>query len=129
MARSTAIGAWWRTGGLQEVGSFERQVLYLGEINGTQREAWRRTIEVFEDGFPKTMTLFPEDCPYEIDDNQVVKVRLKDIELRRSRQWGACRLACTLYEQLGLDTCWAERLPPSRKGTRWGLIAQALCCY
>ena len=107
----------------------QRQVLYLGEINGTQREAWRRTIEVFEDGSPKTMTLFPEDCPYEIDDNQVVKVRLKDIELRRSRQWGACWLACTLYEQLGLDTFWAERLPPSRKGTRWDLIAQALCCY
>jgi len=28
----------------------QRQVLYLGEINGSQREAWRKTIEVFEDG-------------------------------------------------------------------------------
>ena len=64
----------------------QRQVLYLGEINDTQREAWRRTIEVFEDGSPKTMALFPEDRSYEIDDNQVVKVRLKDIELRRPRQ-------------------------------------------
>lgn len=107
----------------------QRQVLYLGEINDSQREAWRRTIEVFEDGSPKTMALFPEDRSCEIDDNQAVKVRLKDIELRRPRQWGACWLACTLYEQLGLDTFWAERLPPSRKGTRWDLIAQALCCY
>jgi hypothetical protein len=34
-----------------------------------------------------------------------------------------------LYKQLGLDAFWAERLPPSRKGTRWDLVAQALCCY
>ena len=43
----------------------QRQVLYLGEINDSQREAWRRTIEVFEDGSPsaRTMALFPEDRP------------------------------------------------------------------
>jgi transposase len=109
----------------------QRQVLYLGEINGSQREAWRRTIEVFEDGSlsAKTMALFPEDRPIEIEDEQVVQIRLKDVELRRPRQWGACWLAVTLYEQLGLNEFWAEKLPPSRKGTRWDLITQALCCY
>ncbi len=109
----------------------QRQVLYLGEINGSQREAWRKTIEVFEDGgtTAHTMALFPEDRPVEIDDEQVVQIRLKEVELRRPRQWGACWLACTLYEQLGLDKFFAERLPPSRKGTRWDLIVQALCCY
>ena len=50
------------------------------------------------------MALFPEDRPVEIDDEQVVKIRLKDVELRRPRQWGACWLACTLYEQLGFDS-------------------------
>ena len=33
------------------------------------------------------------------------------MELHRPRQWGACWLACQLYEQLGLDRFWAERLP------------------
>jgi len=109
----------------------QRQVLYLGEINDSQREAWRRTIEVLEDGrsSARTMALFPEDRPVEIDDDEVVQIRLKDVELRRPRQWGACWLACTLYEQLGLDAFWAKRLPPSRKGTHWDLIAQALSCY
>ena len=109
----------------------QRQVLYLGEINGSQREAWRKTIEVFEDGAAtaQTMALFPEDRPVEIDDTSVVRIRLKEVELRRPRQWGACWLACTLYEQLGLDKFWAEQLAPSRKGTRWDLIVQALCCY
>jgi len=77
----------------------------------------------------RTMALFPEDHPPEINDEQVVQVRLKDVELCRPRQWGACWLACRLYEQLSLDEFWAEKLPPSRKGTRWDLIVQALCCY
>ena len=38
-------------------------------------------------------------------------------------------LACHLYEQLQLDTFFAERLPPSRKGTRWDLVLQTLCTY
>jgi transposase len=109
----------------------QRQVLYLGEINGSQREAWRKTIEVFEDGATsaQTMALFPEDRPVEVDDEHVVQIRLKEVELRRPRQWGACWLACHLYQQLGLDEFWAERLAPSRKGTRWDLIIQALSCY
>ena len=109
----------------------QRHVLYLGEINDSQAQAWRKTIEVFEDGSPsaKTMALFPEDRTCGIDDKQVVQIRLKDVELRRPRQWGACWLACRLYEQLGLVEFWTEKLPPSRKGTRWDLIAQALCCY
>jgi len=109
----------------------QRQVLYLGEINGSQREAWRKTIEVFEDGATaaRTMALFPEDRAVDLDDEQVVRIRLQEVELRRPRQWGACWLACTLYEELGLNRFWAERLAPSRKGTRWDLILQALSCY
>lgn len=109
----------------------QRQVLYLGEINDSQREAWRKTIEVFEDGATsaQTVALFPEDRPVAIDDAQVVQIRLKEVELRRPRQWGACWLACHLYQQLGLDDFWAQRLVPSRKGTRWDLIFQALSCY
>ncbi len=109
----------------------QRQVLYLGEINDSQRESWLRTIEVIEDGhpLPKTMALFPDDRTIEVDSDDVVKIRLNDLELCRPRQFGACWLAVTLYEQLGLDQFWAKRLPPSRKGTRWDLIAEALCCY
>ena len=29
----------------------QRQVLYLGEINSSQAEAWRQAIEVFDGGF------------------------------------------------------------------------------
>ena len=109
----------------------QRQVLYLGEINSSQLGAWRKTIEVFEEGAvgARTVALFPEDrCP-EIADEQVVQIRLREVRLRHPRQWGACWLACQLYSELGLDEFWAQRLPPSRKGTRWDLIVQALSCY
>ena len=41
----------------------QRHVLYLGEINDTQELAWRRSIEVIEEGAarPQMLSLFPED--------------------------------------------------------------------
>lgn len=41
----------------------QRHVLYLGEISGSQQQAWQKSIEVFEDGQarPKTMALLPEE--------------------------------------------------------------------
>jgi len=109
----------------------QRQVLYLGEINSSQLGAWRKTIEVWEEGgaAPQRIALFPSDRPVEIGAEAVVQIRLAEVELRRPRQWGACWLACQVYAELGLDEFWAERLPPSRKGTRWDWIVQALCCY
>jgi transposase len=109
----------------------QRQVLYLGEINDSQQEVWRKSIEVFEEGrsAPRTVALFAEDQRAPVDDKQVIQVQLKDLAVRNARQWGGCWLACELYEQLKLDQFWAERLPPSRKGTRWDLILQTLCIY
>jgi hypothetical protein len=51
------------------------------------------------------------------------------MELHRPRQWGACWLAATLYEQLGHDQFWADRLPASREGTRWDHVLQTLVSY
>ena len=109
----------------------QRHVLYLGEINTNQQAAWRRTIELFEDGElqPKTVALFPEDRAVALSDREIVRIRLKDLQLKRPRQWGACWLATVLYEKLELDRFWAEKLPPNRKGTRWDLVLQTLTTY
>src|SRR5579863_1564875 len=86
----------------------QRHVLYLGEINSSQQAAWRRTIEVFESGSrgPRTVALFPEERSPAIDDEEIVRIRLHELELRRPRQWGACWLASVLYQQLELDAFW-----------------------
>ena len=109
----------------------QRHVLYLGEINSSQQEAWRKTIEIFEDGQvkPKTVALFPENRVPAITGDEIVQIRLKDLEVKRPRQWGACWLACELYQKLELDQFWAEKLPASRKGTRWDLILQTSVIY
>jgi transposase len=110
----------------------QRQVLYLGEINDTQQESWCRTIEVFDDKRERTLplALFPADRQLpNFAAGFGVQVRLKEMELHRPRQWGACWLACDLYEQLGLDEFWGECLPDSREGTCWGHILQTLVCY
>jgi transposase len=109
----------------------QRHVLYLGEINSSQREAWRKSIEIFEEGSPRprTASLFPEQDAPEISDESIIRIKLKELSLQRPRQWGACWLACELYEQLGLERFWAERLPINRKGTRWDQILQTVVTY
>jgi hypothetical protein len=110
----------------------QRQVLYLGEINDTQQLAWRRSIEVFEDGAsqPRTLSLFPEDrCEGLLPDTSIVQLKLSQVRLCRPRQWGACWLALTLWRELQLDQFWAERLPASRKGTRWDDVLFVLAAY
>lgn len=110
----------------------QRQVLYLGEIHSSQAAAWRKAIEVLDtaSGEPRTLALFPEDrCEALADDAGVVRLCLSALTLRRPRQWGACWLSGQLWRELQLDRFWAERLPPSRKGTRWDQILQVLVAY
>jgi transposase len=110
----------------------QRQVLYLGEINDSQREAWCRVIEAFdEDTQQRTqLALFP--AQRELPEHAKaygVQVRLEAMQLHRPRQWGACWLACQLYEQLELDRFWEACLADSREGTRWRHIVQTLVVY
>ena len=110
----------------------QRPVLYLGEINDSQRQSWCRTIEAFDPQRDRTrpLALFPADRPVpEHAAGFGVQVRLEQMELHRPRHWGDCWLACQLYEQLGLDCFWAKRLPDSREGTCWRHILQTLVCY
>jgi len=110
----------------------QRQVLYLGEINDDQKQAWCRVIEAFDEKSEQSqeLALFPagKELP-EYAQNYGIQLRLDRMELCRPRQYGACWLACHLYEQLGLDRFWQERLSDSREGRSWRHILQTLVCY
>ena len=108
----------------------QRPVLYLGEINSSQQLAWRKSIEVLEEGSQRarTLALFPEDrCEGVLPDASIVRLKLSQLRLERPRQWGACRLALTLWlpEQIGwrpaafhlpfLDLPLSDVLAPSRR--------------
>lgn len=106
----------------------QRQVLYLGEINASQREAWRKSIEVLDEGRRRQVALFPAGS-MPCDDVDAVGVYLSGLQLLRPRQWGACWLALQLREQLDLDAFWTPRLRPSREGTRWLDVLKVLVAY
>jgi hypothetical protein len=74
----------------------QRHVLYLGEINDNQKEAWLKCIQAFD---PQNRTqvrlaLFPADRP--IPDHAAefgVQVRLAEFTIHHPRQWGVAAAA------------------------------------
>jgi hypothetical protein len=106
----------------------QHTVLYLGEINDAQHARWCRTIETLDGDRRVQMALVPADRPAP-PDCAAVQVQMDRLELLRPRQWGACWLALELWRQLDLDAFWADRLPPSREGTRWLNVLKTLTVY
>lgn len=109
----------------------QRQVLYLGEINDTQKDGWCKAIEVLDDqqNHATQLALFPDDREVPDLACETVQLRLSELSLHKPRQWGSCWLADHLWSQLHLDSFWADRLPTSRKGTKWLNVLKTLIAY
>jgi hypothetical protein len=107
---------------------FQRQVLYLGEINDSQQAAWRKTLWVVgERGQePVAMSLFPDDRPVPPDAIHAVQVRMSQMVLRRPRAFGDCWLGCELWRQLQLDGFWRQHLPEGKEQIPWAKVLALL---
>ena len=113
-------------------GVVQRQVLYLGEINDSQREAWQKAIRVFDEDHKTerdiavytSASVLPSHA-----EGHGVRVCLDAMELHHPRQWGACWLAAELWQQLDLDAFWQPLLGTSREGTDWTKVLQVLTIY
>jgi len=113
-------------------GWVQRHLLYLGEINDSQKAAWTKVTEVFDAVGQQTRQLALYPAEREVPGHATeygVQVRLDQFELRRPRQWGACWVGDRLWEQLQLDEFWRERLPDSREGTCWRHVLETLTVY
>jgi len=106
----------------------QRQVLYLGEINASQREAWRKTIELQDAGTRRQVALFPAGS-MPVDDVDAIGVRLSELSLCRPRQWGACWLALQLWQQLELDSFWRPKFARAQGNTPWLKVLKTLVVY
>lgn len=106
----------------------QRQVLYLGEINASQCEAWRKTIELQDAGTRRQVALFPAGS-MPVDDVDAIGVRLNELSLRRPRQWGACWLALQLWQQLELDSFWHPKFARAQGNTPWLKVLKTLVAY
>ena len=106
----------------------QRRVLYLGEINGSQQAAWRKTLEVFDEqqqGYT-TLSLFAEDRPVPAEAVDSVQVKLSEMKLRRARPYGNCWLGCELWRQLELDGFWEQKLERGREEVCWAQVLELL---
>ena len=113
-------------------GWVQRHLLYLGEINDSQKASWTKQIEVFDTERQQTRELALYPAERAVPEHAVdygVQVRLREFELRRPRQWGACWVGCRLWEQLRLDEFWREHLADSREGTCWRNVLETLTIY
>ena len=95
----------------------QRRFCIWARSTTASNEAWCRAIEAFDEGSGRhrQLALFPADRA--VPDHAKgygVQVRLDAMELHRPRQWGACWLACHLYEQLELDRFFAPLLAELR---------------
>jgi Transposase DDE domain len=106
----------------------QRTVLHLGEINDEQENAWRKTLEVFDENRQQyaTLSLFPEDRELPVEAVNTVQVKLSEMELRRPRVFGSCWLACQLWRQLQLESFWQERLCSQRETVPWEKVWRLL---
>ena len=110
----------------------ERPMLYLGEINDSQKEAWLQCTETFDLQAQRQTKLALFAAPQPLPAHAVdlgVQVRLAEFSIHRPRQWGGCWVFLRLWQQLKLDEFWRQRLPESREQTAWYQILVVLCAY
>lgn len=106
----------------------QRQVLYLGEINDSQQQAWRRTLQVFDEDRRQycELSLFPDDRPLPPGASDAISVKLDQMQLRRPRSFGDCWLGCWLWDKLHLSSFWNQRLADARGEVPWAKVLQLL---
>jgi transposase len=108
-------------------GPRQKTLCHLGELNSSTHARWVRTIEVFnEEGETQQLKLFPSDVEAPLDDPQVARVRLNQVRLERTRQFGACYLGIELWKRLGLDRFFEQTLDHEMADVPWSHVAALL---
>ena len=106
----------------------QRTVLYLGEVTSSQQDTWCKTLEVFDEdaGTIQQKSLFADAADLPESDIDSIKVKLSQMQLYRPRSFGDCWLACELWQKLGLDEFWPERIDDSRSDIPWSKVLKLL---
>lgn len=107
----------------------QRQVLHLGELNTTQIESWQRTLEVIDGddhGRRLQRRLFADREGAAPAADDVIELRLSSLRVREPRRFGDCWAGCRLWQELGLDAFWQQRLGNERGEVPWAKVLELL---
>jgi len=105
-------------------------ILYLGEINDSQKAAWTKTIEVFDTAAEQTKNwpcILPNGPSRSC--SQWRASALERVHSAPAPAMGSLLGACKLWNELRMDEFWGPLLPASREGTNWKKILQTLTIY
>jgi transposase len=107
----------------------QRQVLHLGELNTTQIESWQRTLEVIDGddhGRRLQRRLFADREGAAPAADDVIEIRLSSLRVREPRRFGDCWAGCRLWQELGFDAFWQQRLGNERGEVPWAKVLELL---
>ncbi len=106
----------------------EKMVLYLGEISDSQKKSWEKSIEIInEDNKPVYKSLFAYDQDDEsFHDVDSIPVKLSKMKLENPRVFGNCWLGCEIWDMLGLDTFWSQRIDSAKSPVEYSKVVKLL---
>ena len=106
----------------------QKTVLYLGEISDSQKKSWNQSIRVLnEENKPVHKTLFVlHDDDDVCETINAIPLRLSEIKLEQPRAFGDCWLGCEIWNQLGLDTFWSDRIDTSKSPVAYSKVLKLL---
>jgi len=106
----------------------QKRVLYLGEISDSQKKSWNKSIKVLnEDHQPVQKTLFALHDEETICENtDAIPLRISAIQLSKPRAFGDCWLGCEIWDQLGLDVFWTERIDTTQSPVPYSKVLKLL---
>jgi len=109
-------------------GYVQKTVLYLGEISDSQKKSWNKSIKVLnEQNEPVHKTLFAVHDDDDICENiDAIPLRLSGMKLQKPRAFGDCWLGCEIFDQLGLDTFFSERIDTSKSPVPYSKVLKLL---
>ena len=106
----------------------QKRVLHLGEISDCQKKAWQKSIQILnEENKPVYKSLFAVDeATQTYHDVDSIPVRLSTMKLSKPRAFGDCWLGCEIWDQLGLDTFWSERIDSGKSPVEFSKVLKLL---
>ncbi len=106
----------------------DKRVLYLGEISDSQKKSWEKSIEIInENNQPVRKSLFAYDQDTDTCvDVDAIPVKLSKMKLANPRVFGDCWLGCEIWDMLGLDTFWSERIDTRKSPVHYSKVVKLL---
>lgn len=107
-------------------GSRHRIVAYLGELKKSQQDGWAQLGARLDERQRPPRSLFDPPPADEPADDEPVLVKLRGVELQRTRDFGDVWMGWGLWRLLGLDTLLDKLMEEGKEDVPWAVVASIL---